>query len=119
MANFSISVSFQAAPWNRALGSVEPSEILLLPMVETRRHRLCEVSRCIPGRDTRNVDSFNATATDGVKFDEKNASSTSLPLPDGSKSTYGTDVVQQVRFVPWYRYGVEGSFLPGQLLHRF
>ena len=31
-----------------------------------------------------------------MKVDEKNASSTSLPLPDGGKSAYAGDVAQQV-----------------------
>ncbi|KAI0718921.1 Dopey, N-terminal-domain-containing protein [Cerioporus squamosus] len=35
-------------------------------------------------------------ATESAKVDEKNASSTSLPLSDGVKTSYGTDVVQQV-----------------------
>ncbi|RPD65070.1 hypothetical protein L227DRAFT_519769 [Lentinus tigrinus ALCF2SS1-6] len=34
--------------------------------------------------------------TESAKFDEKNASSTSLPLPDSGKTSYGTDFIQQV-----------------------
>ena len=38
----------------------------------------------------------NGLAVTDSKLDEKNASSTSLPLPESSKTLYGTDVSQQV-----------------------